>query len=400
MMQTPYYIFYADEFKENYLKLQKAFREIYPNYRIAYSFKTNYTPAVCKAVLDLGGYAEVVSDMEYELAKRIGFASDRIVYNGPGKGPFMESCVIEGGLLNLDNLYEVDQICNMDCKNISVGLRVNFDIGNGLHSRFGLDITNGDLDHAVEKLHNRGIRIRGLHFHISRARGLDSWNARIENMLKVADRFSDPDDPCYQDAPLEYIDLGSGMFGQLDDELKTQFGCVPSYSEYAQIVAGKMRAHYPEEAYRPMLITEPGTTLVSKYFHLFARVIDIKNIREKAFALLDCSFHNVGEICGLKKVPFRVLTDNQDATSYEAIDLVGYTCLEQDVISRNYSGRLAAGDVLEFYNGGGYSIVDKPPFIHPDIPIYMIKNGTSVCVKRAQTIDDIFAPYSFDLERE
>jgi len=395
-MQTPYYVFDADAFADNYHKLQKAFRDIYPDYTIAYSFKTNYTPAVCKKVLELGGYAEVVSDMEYELAKRIGFSSEHIVYNGPGKGALMKTCILEGGLLNLDNLFEVDQVCQMETDNLSVGLRVNFDIGNGLHSRFGLDVTNGDLEYAVDKLRKQGISIKGLHFHISRARGLDSWNNRIENMLKVADRFADPEDVCYQEKPLQYIDLGSGMFGQLDDELKDQFGQIPSYEDYAKVVAGKMEKHYPCGQYRPMLITEPGTTVVSKYFHLLARVIDIKEIREKSFALLDCSFHNVGEICGLKKVPFRVISENQNSRTYKDIDLVGYTCLEQDVISRNYTGELAAGDVIEFYNVGGYSIVDKPPFIHPDIPIYMKSKGQISCVKRAQTLDDIFAPYMFD----
>ena len=33
----------------------------------------------------------------------------------------------------------------------------------------------------------------------------------------------------------------------------------------------------------------------------------IKTIRDKHFALLDCSFHNVGEICNLKKVPMRIV---------------------------------------------------------------------------------------------
>lgn len=72
-LDTPYYIFYADELIKNYHNLESAFRSIYPEYHIAYSFKTNYTPAVCKIVKELGGYAEVVSDMEYTLARKTGF---------------------------------------------------------------------------------------------------------------------------------------------------------------------------------------------------------------------------------------------------------------------------------------------------------------------------------------
>ena len=124
------------------------------------------------------------------------------------------------------------------------------------------------------------------------------------------------------------------------------------------------------------------------------KVLDIKNIRGKNFALLDGSFHNVGEICGLKKVPMRI-KHFTPGRQYKDMDFVGYTCLEQDVIFSGYNGELGIDDEVEICNVGGYSIVDKPPFIHPDIPIYMILDNEVTCIKREQTLDDIFAPYEF-----
>lgn len=389
-MQTPYYVFYADEFTQNYHNLENAFREIYPDYQIAYSFKTNYTPAVCKIVYNLGGYAEVVSDMEYELALRIGFPVNHIVYNGPGKEKFLNDCILGDGLLNLDNLSEVDKVCVIDKEKKSVGIRVNFDIGNGLHSRFGIDTTNGDLEYSVRKLNDNGILVKGLHFHISRARRLEYWKKRIDFMLTIADAVEK-----LQKHAIEYIDVGSGMFGDLGDELRVQFPDTPSYHEYAEVVAGAMADHYQGREEKPLLITEPGTTLVSRYFSLFATVLDIKKIRGKHFALLDCSFHNAGEICGLKKIPMRIVSTGDKQREYSDLDLVGYTCLEQDVIYHGFSGKLGVGDVIEFSNVGGYSIVSKPPFIHPDIPIFMEQGNARTCIKRAQTMDDIFAPYVF-----
>lgn len=391
-MRTPYYLFDADSFIDNYKRLLESFRDIYPNYNIAYSFKTNYTPAVCKIVLELGGYAEVVSDMEYELAKRIGFPADRIIYNGPGKESYFGECIINNGLVNIDNFHELRKVCQLaqnHC-NLTVGIRVNFDIGNNLHSRFGIDTCNGDINKVIDKLKADNIRIKGLHFHISRARGIDAWKKRIETIIDLADYVEN--NVGYE---LEYIDLGSGMFGDLCEELKTQFGNVPTYKDYASVVAGAMLHHYKRRTNKPQLFTEPGTTLVSRYFSLFAKVLDIKTIRGKEFALLDCSFHNVGEICGLKKVPMKVVQSAGCSSPHDCIDLVGYTCLEQDVMYRNYCGSIGEGDLIEFSNVGGYSIVDKPPFIHPDIPIFMDRNGTRQLVKRAQNIDDIFAPYVF-----
>lgn len=89
-IKTSFYVFYTNKFIENYRHLESAFRSIYPEYHIAYSFKTNYTSAVCNLVKELGDYAEVVSEMEYTLVQKVGF----VIYNGPGK----EECLREGML--------------------------------------------------------------------------------------------------------------------------------------------------------------------------------------------------------------------------------------------------------------------------------------------------------------
>ena len=70
---SPLYVFNEQGFSENYLHLLRAMRSRYENYRIAYSFKTNYTPYICSAAKALGAYAEVVSGMEYRLAKQLGY---------------------------------------------------------------------------------------------------------------------------------------------------------------------------------------------------------------------------------------------------------------------------------------------------------------------------------------
>jgi len=394
-LQTPFYVFYADEFINNYSELEGTFKRYYPNYRVAYSVKTNYTPSVLRIVLERGGYAEVVSDMEYTLAERIGFPSKKIIYNGPGKGEKFELCMLSGGKLHLDNWSEVERAIDVARRNRSssfrVAVRVNFDIDNGIQSRFGLDLESGDYKRAVDKLNaEENICVNGIHFHISRARSLAAWSKRIRKALEIASSAFD--------YPVEYIDLGSGMYGHFDDDLQAQFGATPDYDDYAQTVLLTMADFYSEKKYKPVLFTEPGTTLVSKYFHLFTSVLDIKQIRGRNIGLLDCSFQNVGEICKLKRPPIRNLsaatTEGIDVREhFDSINLVGYTCLEQDVICPEYKGKIAQGDRLEILNVGGYSIVEKPPFIHPDIPIYMLKNRTLTCIKRAQTFDDIFAPY-------
>ena len=47
---SPLYVFHDAEFIENYEHLCRAMREYYPNYNPGYSYKTNYTPHICKLV--------------------------------------------------------------------------------------------------------------------------------------------------------------------------------------------------------------------------------------------------------------------------------------------------------------------------------------------------------------
>ena len=80
-----FYLLDSEQFRNNFLELRDTFRNIYPNFNIAYSYKTNYTPKFCKIVNKLGGYAEVVSEMELEIALRVGVEPKRIIWNGPIK---------------------------------------------------------------------------------------------------------------------------------------------------------------------------------------------------------------------------------------------------------------------------------------------------------------------------
>lgn len=346
------------------MHFEQVFSKIYPNFRVAYSFKTNYTPYICRIIKELGGYAEVVSMMEYNLAKKIGFTDDKIIFNGPCKEEFPE-CII-----NVNSLDELKII-----KNKKIGIRVNIDVGQHFISRFGIE----DVEQAFRIA---GDRIVGLHCHISQARSLESWKKRTELMLEYADRF-------FKDGQLEYIDLGSGMCGDMSPVLKKQFSYVPSYEEYADVTVRIVAEHFCG-THKPILFTEPGTTLINKYIDFAAKVICIKEARGKTFIELNGSKHNLGEICELKKLPINVIPCGLPQRKVSDADFVGYTCLEHDVMYRGFCGNIAVGDIIIFENVGGYSLVDKPPFIRPNCEM-VTENGK--VIKRAETEEGIFETY-------
>ncbi len=389
---SPLYVFDEQGFIANYLQLQKEFQDIYPQYRISYSFKTNYTPYIAGVVKRLGGYAEVVSDMEYEIAERLGFPPEKIIFNGPDKGEAGVRAFLAGSLINIDNLAETERLCEAaracPAKQFEVSLRVNADVGQNFISRFGLD--PADIPSVFDRIRDiKNLKITGLHCHISRCRGLDAWKRRADNMLALAEK--------YFAEPPRFIDLGSGMFGSMAPYFAAQFDSVPTYREYAEAVAGAFAEHYrttPAEQ-RPILFTEPGTTLVNRFVDLIAQVTALKTVRGKNFAVLDCSEHNLGETCTLKELPMEVFGIGE-RKELSCADFTGYTCLEQDVMRKNYNGPLAVGDYIVFGNVGGYSNVLKPPFIRPNCAmIALLPDGTTKLMKKRETFDDLLHTYIF-----
>jgi diaminopimelate decarboxylase len=193
-------------------------------------------------------------------------------------------------------------------------------------------------------------------------------------MLDLSDRFFPNDPP-------KFIDLGSGMFGKMDPAFAAQFDLVPSYEDYAAVTAKLFSDHYSgyAEDQKPILLTEPGTTLINKYIDFLGRIDAIKTIKGKSFAILNCSEHNLGETCTLKKLPVKVIPAGGRSEHFTNADLVGYTCLEQDVMYQGYTGSLGLGDYVQFGNVGGYSNVYKPPFIWPNWAMLSWCNKHNVC---------------------
>ena len=289
---TPCYLFRTEDFCKNFKNLVDTFRYYYPNFIPAYSYKTNYTPFICKLVMQMGGYAEVVSDMELYLAQRIGYKAHHIIYNGPNKGPKLDAHLLNGGISNIDNICEAKRIKqladqNLDIK-IKVGLRLNVDIGAGFVSRFGIDTQSNDIKTVMSILEScSNIKVVGLHLHVSSARGIEAWENRINSILEIADDI-------FNGVP-EFIDVGSGMFADMEDSLKQQFPLeVPTYEDYALVVANEMSAHYKTASEKPILFTEPGTTVVSRYLSLITTVCGVKEIKGKSYAIVDSDIHNAG----------------------------------------------------------------------------------------------------------
>lgn len=390
-----YYLLDTEQFTQNFRELLEAFRHYYPNTYIAYSYKTNYTPRLCKIVEELGGYAEVVSGMEYEITKQLNIPTNKVHFNGPFKDPdAAKEIILGGGCVNLDDYIEVPAIIKLaekhPDKTIRIGLRCNFKINDGVTSRFGFDVEKPEFQKLLETLSNKNnIDIVGIQCHYA-CRTLNTWQPRAEGVCKLYDDI-------HSDS-VEHIDLGGGLFGKMEDSLKAQFDTeIPSYSEYAKEVAAYIAKYFANSPNKPNLFIEPGSALVGDAMKFVAPVVSIKDIRGKAIATLQGSVYNINPTLNKKNPPITVYGDPAEKREdYTDLDFAGYTCIEGDYLYKGYNGKLGIHDLIVFDNVGSYSIVLKPPFILPNFPIIELQNNSRRIVKRKETFNDLFQTYEFN----
>ena len=385
-----FYLLDSAQFRKNFAELKTAFNNIYPNWNIAYSYKTNYTPKLCKIVNELGGYAEVVSEMELEIAKRVGCKMERVIWNGPIKNvPIMEQFLLDGGTINIDCIEELEQVKDIHNRHadklINVGIRCNYDVNDGVVSRFGFDIDGEDFMEAVKfATTTKNVKLINFQCHFAK-RQIAYWPARAKGMVDLIDRLG---------IIPERIDIGGGLFGKMADSLKAQFSCeIPDYEAYAKAAAQVFADYFKDKDVKPELLIEPGSAVVGDCMKFIGTVKTIKNVRGKWIATVLGSQKNIS-MTGINP-PMEVIAMGGEQKEYKDLDFVGFTCIEGDVLYHNYTGKLAHQDVIVISNCGSYSLVMKPPFILPNFPVLDISEGKTEVIKRAENFDDLFHTFNF-----
>lgn len=375
---APAYIFLNGRFDKNVEDMLQAFRSSYANMNLGYSYKTNYTPYACKSVDRHGGYAEVVSPMEYDYALSLGVDPSRIIFNGVCKTvEAIRKAILGGSIINADSSADFRNIVRESGrvgKMPRVGIRMNFDIGTGYGSRFGVDPDEDEFREIMAAAKANGIRISGLHCHLSYTRSVESFRRWANGLIEIAGMFDS----------LDYLDLGGKLFGRMSPEFAKQFPEVtPAFEDYGSAVGAIFKKAFPDESVE--LIVEPGTALVSDCMNMATRVMYLKEIGGDIYAGVDASQYDLGFAGEFKSPPYRVL-NTSDGGKEICCSIVGCTCVETDVLTNEHWGRIQEGDVVLYENVGAYTCNLSRLFIKPCLPVVEYDGESYTEVKPALSL--------------
>ena len=383
-MKTPYFLIHQDLLQKNIDSFAQGMNASWSRSRLGYSVKTNSLPWIITHMKRKGFLAEVVSEQEYRLAKKIGFPDEEIILNGPVKSDeLLVEALNAGAFVNLDNSREIEWLEN----NLSrmkrpwnVGIRYNFILENvcpgetivgGEYSRFGFCVENGEFGRAVKRIKILdNINIVGLHGHNStKSKSLNIFRHIVKKAAYLIKRY---------ELDIDYLDVGGGFFGDKPG--------APSFEEYAMA----MKESFIED-YEVTLIVEPGASLVSSPISYLSKVVNVKQVNEKNFITLDGSLIHIDPLMhGIEFTKKRYpVHKNKKEMVIEYQDLCGFTCIEMDRLGKLVNCEcMQIDDRIEFLNCGSYSMTLAPLFISYFPMVYAYDNGQYIKVRSAWDEDE------------
>lgn len=390
---TPVFVFSEHRLRQKYREAHRAFSLRYPKVQLAWSYKTNYLDAVCSIYHQEGAWAEVVSEMEYGMARRLGIASQNIIYNGPYKPTeSLRTALSEGAHVHIDHydeLYQAEKIAKELGRKIGVSIRINMDTGiYPRWDRFGFNMDSGEALDAARRIHAGGaLHLHGLHCHIGTfITDPSAYGKAASKMVELVKRLRQENG-----TKIEYLDLGGGFSSRAT--LHEQYGNgsdnAPALDDYAEAITSALLAANFHQSEIPTLILETGRALVDEAGFMLTRVVGNKRLANGTRSIII----DAGVNLLFTSYWYRhdVLPTVDRGGMLENTMIYGPLCMNIDVVRPSVLlPPLETGDALVIRPVGAYNVTQWMQFIRLRPPVLMIgQNGEIDVIRKAESIDDI-----------
>lgn len=350
-----------------------------------YAIKANSDQKMIETLLPIVDGFEVASLGEAEKVREISGSAD-IIFGGPGK----TDGEIENALRHRVSLLHVESIAELHRTNwiadrlgmkadilLRVNLRGPLPAGTlqmcGVPSQFGID--EADIPQAIEIAGScASISLRGFHFH-SMSNQLDAQQhaAMVRHYMERARQWQSQ-----YGFDLRYVNAGGGI-GINYEKLEAPF----DWDTFIRLLGHIIEKEPDGNAQCPEILFECGRYTAASCGYYAAEVLDIKQIGDSSFAVINGGLHQFLLPGAWKhRHPFFIVP--VDGWPYplsrieindRPVTIVGRMNSPRDILTHNENvDRLRIGDVVVFPYAGAYgwsiSAHDFSSLQHPEF-LYM-----------------------------
>ena len=378
---TPVYIYHAEKIKEQYEKLESAFKDC--NARFFYACKALSNINILKYLQQIGASLDCVSINEVKLGLNAGFTPDRILFT-PNCVDFAE--VEEGknlGVhLNIDNISILEQFGTRFGGSYPICIRFNPHIMGGgnykistghIDSKFGISIHQ--MRHIERIVKSTKLAVRGIHMHTgSDIKDVNVFLQGLEVMFDLATHFPD----------LEFLDLGSGFkVSYQEGDVQTDIRLL------GKKVTEVFRNYEKENGKKIEVWFEPGKFLVSEAGYFVVKANVIKQTTATVFVGVNSGFNHL--IRPMFYESYHRIENLSNRNGHERIyTVVGNICETDTFAWDRQLNEVRAGDYLVFYNAGAYGIEMSSNYNSRLKPAeVLVKDGKAVLIRRREEFEDL-----------
>lgn len=357
---------------------------------IAYAVKANPNQAVIATLARLGAGADVVSGGEMHRALAAGVPPERIVFSGVGKTRSEMEEALAAGIyqFNMESLAEAEAMsaaAQAAGRPAPVAFRVNPDIDAGTHAKistgraenkFGIPVSAAMEAFALaDSL--PGLEPVGVAVHIgSQLTDLSPLQRAFGHVGElIRDLRAGGHD-------IRRADLGGGLGVPYSPRVQHP----PTPREYGRMVreiAGDWDVR---------LIFEPGRLIAGNSGILVARVVRLKEGKQRSFVIIDAAMNDLLRPT-LYEAHHEIDAVRPRGRQRMTADVVGPVCETGDTFAeRRDLPLLEAGDLLVFRTAGAYGATMASTYnsrlLTPEV---MVRGGEWALVRPRQTIEDLIA---------
>lgn len=390
---SPLFVMSEKQIRQNQRNVYRIFKTRYPKVQFAWSYKTNYLNAVCSVFHQENSWAEVVSEFEYDKARKLGVKGENIIFNGPDKSrSALKKAITEKAKIHIDHfdeLYEIIELCDSENLKAKVAIRVNMDVGvYPKWDRFGFNFENGEAWQAIKRIiANSKLEIIGLHTHIGTyMMSAEAYRVAASKLASLARSIKES-----YDIVLEYIDLGGGFASHntLIGQYLPAEQVVPSFEQFADAISsGLFELNFKNDE-MPLLILETGRALVDDAGYLISTVIANKRLSDGKKALIIDAGVNIlftGFWYKHKMSPAQ-----ESGVHTEESTVFGPLCMNIDVIRESITLPLMKkGDKVVIEYVGAYDMTQWMQFIsmRPNV-VMIMEDGKVELIRNSENLDYI-----------
>ncbi len=376
---TPLFVYDADMVVNRYKALFDYIP--YPQLRIQYALKANYNPGLLALLRDAGAGLDTVSPGEVELALKLGFPKERIIYTANNMTDAEFRTVRETGVvMNIGSLSRLGKIAR-EYPGSCICLRFNPDVcdGDSVNTMTGGDLTKfGILLEAVEEVKALvkagNLKVIGLHEHTgSGLQHTESVFRSMENLMAIATPENFPD--------LEFLDFGGGFKVPYKPEEKR----VDYYAMGAEIVK-RFETFCAGYGRKLDMLFEPGKYMVAECGELLVEVNTLKHNRTRTIAGCNSGFPQL-----IRPVMYGAYHHIRNLSNPSGVpqiyDVCGNICETGDRFAEQRElPEIREYDILAIENAGAYCYSMGGVYnLRPMPPELVVSNGKVIAKRRALT---------------